>query len=91
MHDSEARRSRDLSTFPPGWEDELRRVSDAIFGKWDEDGGTKRKPGVLERLRRIEYALIFIGFLLGVKNLGVPTEKLFPLILSFLTHGATVN
>lgn len=79
--------SKDLSEFPPGWQDELRRVSDAIFGTWQAEDN-KRQLGVLERLRRIEVAGLFVGGLVVLKFSGVPTEKIYPIVMGlFGQHG----
>lgn len=77
-------RSRDLSEFPDGWQEELKSVSDAIFGQWGDKG---RKRGVLERLTRIEYGVMGIGILVIIKFTGVPTEKLFPFLVALFGHG----
>lgn len=81
---------KDLSTFPPGWEQELRKVSCAIFGEWPDDGKTARRPGILERLRRIEMGVLVICILFAIRFTGVPTEKFWPILISFFSHGTVL-
>lgn len=48
--------------------DELHRTSAEVFGGWERrsaDGQAERKPGILERLERIER-LVKVGIAAGV-------------------------
>jgi hypothetical protein len=60
-------------------------VSDAIFGKWE---GQRRKPGLLERISRIEKLLLLSVPVLVARALGVPTDVFGRF---FVDHGGVAN
>lgn len=52
-----------------------QEVKDAIFGVWDF-ASQRRRPGLLDRIRRIEIILGLAVPVLVARALGVPTEFL---------------